>query len=242
MKRRYFIKTSALAALGVSFLPNLSFSQNEISNKELIGKGNPKLFGNGYQLRKEAHNAFIEMKKAALNSGVKIQVVSSYRNYDHQKRIWNRKYKTYINKGLTEVKAIEKIIEYSTIPGTSRHHWATDVDIIDASVKQPKNVLSPKNFTDNGCYFKLKQWLDEHANNFGFYLVYTNDNNRKGFKYEPWHFTYAPLSTSYLKAYRTLDLEVVLKQNEILGNSNFSSEFIEKYLSENILDINTKLL
>ena len=242
MKRRYFIKTSALVALGVSFLPNLSFSQNEISNKELIGKGNPKLFGNGYQLRKEAHNAFIEMKKAALNSGIKIQVVSSYRNYDHQKRIWNRKYKTYINKGLTEVKAIEKIIEYSTIPGTSRHHWATDIDIIDASVKQPKNVLSPKNFTDNGCYFKLKQWLDEHANNFGFYLVYTNDDNRKGFKYEPWHFTYAPLSTSYLKAYRTLDLEVVLKQNEVLGNSNFSSEFIEKYLSENILDINTKLL
>ena len=73
-------------------------------------------------------------------------------------------------------------------------------------------------------------------------LVYTNDDNRKGFKYEPWHFTYAPLSTSYLKAYRTLDLEVVLKQNEVLGNSNFSSEFIEKYLSENILDINTKLL
>ena len=42
--------------------------------------------------------------------------------------------------------AIDKIIEYSTLPGTSRHHWGTDIDIIDAEPPEEGDVLLPKNF------------------------------------------------------------------------------------------------
>ena len=30
-------------------------------------------------------------------------------------------------------KAISEIIRFSTVPGTSRHHWGTDIDIIDGN-------------------------------------------------------------------------------------------------------------
>ena len=66
MNRRHFIKHTGLAGITIATLPQLAFTQNNISsisNEELIGKGNPKLFGNGYKLRKEAHESFIKMQE-----------------------------------------------------------------------------------------------------------------------------------------------------------------------------------
>ena len=138
--------------------------------------------------------------------------------------------------------SIKKIIEYSTIPGTSRHHWGTDLDIVDAAVPQPQSLLEAANFEGNGPFCKLKEWLNTHAESFGFYEVYTNNPNRKGFKYEPWHFSYAPVSVGYLKAYRTLKFSKILSQSNLLGSAYFSEQFISKYYNENILDINPALL
>lgn len=127
------------------------------------------------------------MKTEAAKEGFKIQVVSSYRNYQHQNRIWKRKYKEFTSEGLSPIQAIKKIIEYSTIPGTSRHHWATDLDIVDGNARQPRDVLLAKNFEEKGAFYKFKVWLDANASTFGFYLVYTDSKERRGFKYEPWH-------------------------------------------------------
>jgi len=244
LKRRHFIKSTLASGLAFSVVPQLAFQTNtsQISYEELIGKGNPDLYGEGYQLRKEAHDAFINLKNEALKSDIRIQIVSSYRGYDHQNRIWERKYNTNINKGLTPQESIKKIITYSTIPGTSRHHWATDIDIIDLNVTQPTSVLQPRHSDDKGCYRKLKLWMDDNANAFGFYLVYTNLPNRKGFKYEPWHYSYKPLSSQYLSRYKNLNIKNIIANENLLGNTYFSDEFISKYLNENILDINPELL
>ncbi len=242
MKRRDFIKYSALATTAIITLPSFAKSQTTISEEELIGKGTPKLFGEGYKLRQEAHDAFLLMKTAAAKSGIKIYAVSSYRNYAHQKRIWTRKYKRFTNGGLSPEKAIKKIIEYSTIPGTSRHHWGTDIDIVDANPSQPASLLNPEHFHNNGPFCKLKEWLDIHANTYGFYLVYTDNANRKGFKYEPWHLSYKPLSKAYLTAYKKIDISTLLKKDELVGSDYFSSPFINQYTTENILDINPELL
>lgn len=244
MKRRQFIKTTLASSAAIAVFPQFGFqtNSNEISYEELIGKGNPDLYGDGYLLRKEAYEAFIRLKAEALKSDVHIQVVSSYRDYDHQNRIWVRKYNANINRGLTPQESIKKIIEYSTIPGTSRHHWATDIDIIDANVAQPSSVLQPRHFEDNGCFRTLKLWMDDHANDFGFYLVYTNQPNRKGFKYEPWHYSYKPLSNVYLSQFKNLNIKDSIANENLLGNDHFSDDFISNYLNHNILDINPKLL
>lgn len=242
MKYSFFTYTLILCLTVFTTLPQQAFSQQTLSTQELMGKGSPELFGNGYKLREDAHLAFLKLKVAALKDGIKIQVVSSYRNFNHQKRIWERKYNRYINQGLTPKQSIKKIIEYSTIPGTSRHHWGTDLDIIDANVKRPNNVLNPKHFDSLGPFCKLKEWMDANAEKYGFYIVYTERTDRKGFKYEPWHYTYKPLSSSYLKQYKTLDIKTILKNDKLEGSNAFTEQFINNYITENILDINPELL
>lgn len=244
MKRRQFLKSTLASGMAIVVLPQYAFrkTENQITYEELIGKGNPELYGDGFQLRKEAYEAFMRMQAQALKSDIRIQIVSSYRGYSHQNRIWERKYKRNINKGLSPQKTIEKIIEYSTIPGTSRHHWATDIDIIDANVAQPSSVLQPNHFETNGCYRKLKLWMENNAHNYGFYLVYTNAHNRNGFKFEPWHYSFKPLSKAYLSRYKNLNIKNIITNENLLGNSYFSEEFISNYLKNNILDINPELL
>jgi len=223
--------------------PKINFNLfNEFSEDELIGKGNPALYGDGFKLRKEAASQFNLMKKSAKENGFNIHVISSYRSYSHQNSIWERKYKSYRNKGLSYEKTIEKIIQYSTIPGTSRHHWGTDLDIIDSTKGIPSNPLSETHFNKGGRMHNFKNWLDENSEKFGFYLVYTNAPDRKGFAYEPWHFSYRPLSLKMLKEYKTLDIKKLLQSNKLMGSEHFSDEFVAKYKRENILDINPALL
>lgn len=242
MTRKAFIKLTRLVIVILSFSTQFAFSQTTISSEELIGKGNPKLFGDGYKLREEAYISFKKMQAEALKSNIKIGAISSYRSFAHQKRIWERKYKSNQTQGLSPTENIKKIIEYSTIPGTSRHHWGTDIDIYQTNVKQPRGLLLENNFHNNGAFCKLKEWMDIHAKDYGFYLAYTDLPNRKGFKYEPWHYSYKPLSSQYLQAYKKLDIAKILKTDKLLGSKNFSNNFITKYTAENILDINPKLL
>lgn len=243
MQRRDFIKKSAL--MGGFIIINPSFNLdliNEFSEEELIGKGKPTLFGDDFKLRDEAFLQFNMMRISAKEAGFNIHVVSSYRSYTHQNGIWERKYKSYRNQGLSHQNTIEKIIEYSTIPGTSRHHWGTDLDIIDSTKGIPSNPLSETHFNEGGRMRKFKLWLDENSEKFGFYLVYTNKEGRKGFAYEPWHFSYRPLACKMLKEYKELDIKKLLQTNKLMGSENFTDEFIEKYTRENILDINPVLI
>src|SRR5690606_10963489 len=243
MQRRDFIKKSTLMGGLLIINPSFNFNfLNEFPEEELIGKGKPALFGDDFKLRNEAFFQLNQMRIAAKESGFNIHVISSYRSYIHQNGIWERKYKSYRSQGLSHQKTIEKIIEYSTIPGTSRHHWGTDLDIIDSTRGIPSNPLSEVHFNEGGRMHKFKIWLDENAEKFGFYLVYTNVTDRKGFAYEPWHFSYKPLSIKMLKAYKELDIKKILQQNKLMGSENFTDEFVEKYKRENILDINPDLL
>lgn len=220
---------------------SIVFLKKEFTTNQLIGKDSIELVGENYKLQKEVSDSFLLMKSAALKEGVDIKIISSYRSFEHQKRIWNNKYTKYTSNGLSPIQAINKIIEYSTIPGTSRHHWATDIDIIDVNSGIPKNILSLKNFEIGGSSYKLKKWLYKNANKYGFYLVYTNDENRKGFKYEPWHYSYKSISKPMLNEYRKIEIKKILKGEKILGSQYFTDEFLDKYIKENMLDINTEL-
>ena len=245
MNRKHFFKTTILSGLSIIFLPLNSFHliQKKYSENQLLGKGNPDLTGDTYtsKMNKEARIAFEKMKTAALKDGINIEVVSAYRSFQKQKNIFENKYKRFINEGLNPIQSVEKIIEYSTIPGTSRHHWGTDIDIIDANYPKPKSVLEEENFYGNGPYCHLKNWMDRHSESYGFYEVYTKNPNRKGVKYEPWHFSYAPVSKPMLKEYQKLDIKRILKEEKILGHECFTEKFIFKYKTENILDINPQL-
>ena len=244
MQRRSFIQKSSVSGLALTLLPNLAFpTTTEYTIEELMGKANIELFGKDLQLRKEAYEAFVNMKKAAYSDGIDLKVISSYRSFEHQARIWDRKYSNYVDdEGLEPQDAIDKIIEYSTIPGTSRHHWGTDVDLVDGYQKVDGDVLDPEKFVAGKPYESFRKWMDENSKKYDFYLVYTDDPKRKGFKYEPWHYSYAPLSIPMLTQFRKKNILKLLSKEEIMGSDHFTTGLLRNYIQDNILDINQELL
>jgi LAS superfamily LD-carboxypeptidase LdcB len=246
MQRRKFIKKSGLSGFALTMIPGIAFSNRrdfEYGILELMGKVDIELHGEGINLRKEAHDAFLDMKKAAYGDGIDIKIVSSYRSFERQVAIWERKYLKYTeDDGMEPLAAIDKIIEYSTIPGTSRHHWGTEVDIIDGYPKVDGDVLLPSKFESGGPFENFKKWMDENSERYDFHLVYTDVKKRHGFKYEPWHYSYAPLSIPMLTEFRSKNLLSILEKEQFEGSSHFTTGFVKNYVRDNILDINTALL
>jgi LAS superfamily LD-carboxypeptidase LdcB len=217
------------------------FAQESYNKFELTGRQKYDSINEYKNLQKEAYQAFVKMQEAAQKEGVFIEIASGYRSFNRQKFIWNNKYTRYIQMGLTPKEAVQKIIEYSTIPGTSRHHWGTDIDIYDLNAEKTENILIEENYNKGGVYEKLKIWMDQNSKKFGFTLVYTNKEDRKGFKYEPWHYSYYKISKPMLNDFLKQDIISFLNSQDIMGKDVLTTDFIDKYISENILDINSLL-
>lgn len=225
------------------FITSIIFSQNDVTKGDLflLGKNDLKeTLRSG--LLPEAFLKFKQMQNDAKKEGVEIEIVSGYRNYEKQKSIWNNKYNKNFERRIFGVKNINRIIQYSTIPGTSRHHWGTDIDIIDKRFIPKGDLLIEKNYTENGIYSELFSWMKRNSKKYGFYLVYDDSPERKGFKFEPWHYSYKPLSVEFLQ--RFIDRNLLFKitqDSSLLGREFINNSFLESYLKENLLDINKKL-
>jgi LAS superfamily LD-carboxypeptidase LdcB len=152
-----------------------------------------------HYLRKEAAFAWERMHQKANEDGVELTIVSSTRNFDRQKQIWENKWLgrsltqnvNLAQSGLNDFEKAAAILKYSAMPGTSRHHWGTDIDI---------NSVEEDFFeTEEGE--KLYLWLINNAHTFGFFQPYTmkGKNRPTGYEEEPWHWSYAHLSDVFLK-------------------------------------------
>ena len=221
---------------------NEFYSQATVDLEIIIGKSQSNLVGDSIRLEVNTYKAFKKMEAAAKRDGIYLKIVSAYRGFERQKLIWNNKYEKFTNDfSLEPEKAISEIIRFSTVPGTSRHHWGTDIDIIDGNFPYEENVLVSEKFEKDGLFYKLKNWLDNNSESFGFYLTYTNDKNRKGFEFEPWHYSYKPVSVKYYRALIKTDLKKIIKSLDINGSDYFDESFIDTYIAENIMDINPDL-
>lgn len=221
---------------------NEFYSQATVDLEIIIGKSQSNLVGDSIRLEVNTYKAFKKMEAAAKRDGIYLKIVSAYRGFERQKLIWNNKYEKFTNDfSLEPEKAISEIIRFSTVPGTSRHHWGTDIDIIDGNFPDEENVLVSEKFEKDGLFYKVKNWLDNNSENFGFYLTYTNDKNRKGFEFEPWHYSYKPVSIKYYRALIKTDLKKIIQNLDINGSDYFDESFIDTYIAENIMDINPDL-
>ena len=221
---------------------NEFYSQATVDLNVIIGKSQSNLVGDSIRLEVNTYKAFKKMEAAAKRDGIHLKIVSAYRGFERQKLIWNNKYEKFTNDfSLEPEKAISEIIRFSTLPGTSRHHWGTDIDIIDGNFPDEEDVLVSEKFEKDGLFYKVKNWLDNNSENFGFYLTYTNDKNRKGFEFEPWHYSYKPVSLKYYRALIKTDLKKIIKSLDINGSDYFDESFIDTYIAENIMDINPDL-
>jgi len=227
----------------------LSYSNMNLSQKydlkNLMGIDDSHIVGDTIKLEQNTLIAFNKMHEAALQDGIDIKIVSGFRDFERQMLIWNNKYKKYTTEyRLSPTKAIEEIIRFSTIPGTSRHHWGTEIDIIDASderYKDEEDVLLTEKY-ENGIFTKLKRWMDTNSERFGFYLTYVNDNSRKGFEYEPWHYSYKPVSIELLNIFINNDIGSIISTTSMEGKEFISKDFIQKYIDEYVKGVNPILL
>ncbi len=149
----------------------------------------------GLYLHKDTYVAFQEMYDQALGAGVRLQIRSATRNFAAQKGIWERKWtgETEIESGQNAsivypdpVLRATMILKYSSMPGSSRHHWGTDIDL---------NAFDNSWF-ESGNGLQIYQWLSEHADDYGFCQPYSAKGKERpyGYEEERWHWTYMPLS------------------------------------------------
>ncbi len=156
----------------------------------------------GMYLRKDAYAAFIQMYEAAKKENIHFQIKSATRNFDRQKTIWEGKWsgKRLLEGGQSapqdypapQDRAL-KILEYSSMPGTSRHHWGTDIDL---------NAFNNAYF-EKGQGLKEYQWLLAHAAHYGFCQPYTQKgpNRPNGYNEEKWHWSYMPMAIRLTQQY-----------------------------------------
>ena len=223
-------------------LANKLMHTQEINTEILIGMDNSRIVSDTILLEKETYSAFIKMKDAAEKDGIIIKLVSGFRDFYRQQMIWNNKYKKFTNEfSLDGPTAIKEIIRFSTIPGTSRHHWGTEIDVIDKNFENEKDLLISKKYEKGGIFYSLKKWMDENSKRFGFYIVYDDNSNRPGFEYEPWHYTYKPVSDLYQAEFLKLDLKSIISKTRVEGQEFINDEFIKKYIDENIMGISSYL-
>lgn len=146
----------------------------------------------------------IALIEAAKKDGIKLSIFSAYRSYTHQKSIWERKWGDSAN---DDVSKARNILQYSSFPGTSRHHWGTDIDFNSVSLE----------YWDGNEGRKIHQWLKTNAPKYGFCQVYGEGRNGQGYNNEPWHWSHIGTANHYYhQIVRGQTLGVALSQN-VLG-------------------------
>ncbi len=186
-------------------------AEEEFSIEYLMGKFDPaqhpdfvriesKYADNGDRfLRKDAYEAFKQMHAAALKNGIKLVIISATRNFESQKGIWEAKWTGArlvdgedISKTIADPRQRAlKILEYSSMPGSSRHHWGTDIDL---------NNLNDEHFL-SGEGKKVYEWLRAHAHEYGYCQPYSPKGEARpdGYNEEKWHWSYMPVAKNLTK-------------------------------------------
>jgi LAS superfamily LD-carboxypeptidase LdcB len=157
---------------------------------------------------------FRALREAARREGFDLAILSGFRSFERQLSIWNRKAAAELPvldsaARALDVSALEPralmlaILRWSALPGASRHHWGTDVDVYDARAK-PAGYdveLVPSEVGPGGVFGPLHEWLDTciaEGTAFGFFRPY--DRDRGGVAPERWHLSYAPIARVHARA------------------------------------------
>lgn len=169
----------------------------------------------GRQFHRDAAEAFERLAGDAREAGFELAPASAHRSLERQVAIWNGKLR-----GTREVlddrdqvvdlaplgarQQIECVLRFSALPGASRHHWGTDVDVFDAAALAPGEAprLCRAEVGKRGPFAPLHEWLDERiaaGASYGFFRPY--DRDRGGVAPERWHLSHAPSARAFAEAF-----------------------------------------
>jgi LAS superfamily LD-carboxypeptidase LdcB len=202
-------------------------------------------------IQRDAAQPFLLLCSAASDAGFEIAVASSYRSVERQCLIWNEKLAGVrpvldlqgnpldISR-MNEYDTVTAVLRWSALPGTSRHHWGTDLDIYDrAAVPTDYRVqLTCDECENNGPFATFHAWFDQRLADgkaFGFYRPYAVD--RGGVAPEPWHISYAPLAARFSRQLNKDALRAVVAALDIGAKATVLANFDEIYQRFVVVDV-----
>lgn len=175
--------------------------------------------------------AFAALRDAAREAGFELAIASSFRSFDRQRLIWNEKatgLRPVLNdcgeridiSNREERDKVLAILRWSALPGASRHHWGSDLDVYDQAALGADGgpELTVEECVEGGPFFELHQWLNDYLPSSDFYRPYARD--RGGVAPEPWHLSFRPVARLYEEAMTPERLREVLTHSPIaLGDT-----------------------
>jgi len=184
-------------------------------------------------MQTSAYRAYKKMYLAAANQGINLKIVSAFRSFNHQKAIWEAKWtgrRKVLGQNLSKKypnaeQRAKVILMFSAMPGTSRHHWGTDIDIYS---------VEDEDF-QSGKGKQIYEWLKAHASDYGFCQVYTPKIGKRstGYEEEKWHWSYKPVAQRNLKYYQRL-----INYQDIIGFKGDRTAKKIKVIQNYVLGIN----
>ena len=181
------------------------------------------------RLHPQAADAFALLHSEALADGFDLRIVSGFRDFERQLGIWNAKArgerpvlgedgKSLDLASMERHERVRAILRWTALPGASRHHWGSDLDVIDAAATpdsyRPRLVVEET--IPGGPYAGMHRWLDARikaGKSHGFFKCYIGSGCRVGS--EPWHLSFAPVSANCQSGFDKLGLKRVLEQTSI---------------------------
>ncbi|WP_335902568.1 M15 family metallopeptidase [Shewanella algae] len=203
--------------------------------------------GSGAEVWLEAETAaaFLKMQAAAEQDGIALAICSGYRSFERQLAIWNAKAsgkRPLLDKdslpvgdigALSDDELVALILLWSALPGTSRHHWGTDVDLFDnAQISKHELKLVNAEYEPQGPCYKLDLWLDERAPDFGFYRPF--QAGLSGVSPERWHLSFLPKAKGFLEQFDSDRLRQILDHSDVTlkqGLLRRLPELVETYVT-----------
>ena len=139
-------------------------------------------------LKKEAADAFYKLSENAKSKGYRIIIVSGYRDYEYQDKLFSY----YV---------LEKGLDYALMcsakPGHSEHQTGLAIDVEGSNFDY--------NLFESSKEFK---WMKNNAYKYGFILRYPKGKEHiTGFKYEPWHYRYVGKKVAKIIHKKNITLE-----------------------------------
>jgi len=176
------------------------------------------------------YEAYKKMYEAALADSVKLIITSGHRTFVEQVCEWELRWNnpetniTFAN----DVEKAKYVLQYRSMPGTTRHHWGTDIDLNSLKLAYYQTTEGEK----------VYNWLKENAATFGFYQSYTifDEKRPTGYREEKWHWSYKPLARLMLIKY----LELV-SINDITGFKGDKAAKVLPIITDWVLGINPQI-
>lgn len=153
-------------------------------------------------LHRECVPSWQLLHETAAKAGFEVRIASAYRSFDRQLKIWNEKAqgsrpvldqneRVVDVQHLSGLEIVNAILRWSALPGASRHHWGSEIDIYE-------NSLLPSGYSvrltldetcGDGVLAPFYSWLNSQfaVGEFcGFSRPYFQ-NDACGVASEPWH-------------------------------------------------------